>query len=252
MKLIVNNLAVEYQESGSGPVVLLLHGWAQDHKTFNDLSDKLSRDYKVIRLDLPGFGATDQPKQAWDITEYASFVKAFLEKLKADQISAIVGHSFGGRVAIKMTAADSHIAKHLILIDAAGVRHDRSARNRLFLVVAKAGKAATLLPGLRQARNKLRHSLYKAAGSDDYLKAGRMRDIFSKTISEDLQADAAKIKSETILIWGENDHETPLTDGKKLEAAIPNAKLIVLEGAGHFAYLDKPHEVAEIIEKAIK
>lgn len=252
MNVIINGLATSYEESGKGPGVLLLHGWGQTGKTYKSLMAELSANYRVITLDLPGFGGSQRPGEDWDISHYAAFVQSFLSKIKADHVEALIGHSFGGRIALKGVATGVLRAERLILINTAGVRHSQSARNTAFWVVAKLGKVITTLPGLRSLRRGLRQKLYQTAGSDDYVTAGNMKGIFSKVIAEDLQTDAASITIPTLLIWGEDDKDTPLADGQKLHEQIENSRLEVLVDAGHFSYIDQPDKVLRLIKEALE
>lgn len=245
MQIIVDNLAVHYRDEGSGKTVVLLHGWQAGLETFDDLAKELSSHHRVVRLDWPGFGRSQRPGAIWGISDYAKLLAAFLEKIDA-QPFCLLGHSFGGRVVIK-AAADKLIgADRIVLVDSGGIKKSQSLRNQALKVVAKTGKAATaVVPGLR---NKLRTRLYKTIGSTDYLEAGPMREIFLKTINEDLQDDAGKVTTPTLLIWGKDDTETPVSDGRLLAGKIAGAKLEILDG-GHFIYLDRPNEVTNLVRR---
>jgi pimeloyl-ACP methyl ester carboxylesterase len=98
----------------------------------------------------------------------------------------------------------------------------------------------------------LRSSLYSAAGSSDYLEAGPLKKTFLKVINEDLSFPAAAIQQPTLLIWGENDDTTPLKEARQLHDKIRGSKLVVLTGAGHFAYSEQPTKVAKLIEDFVK
>ncbi len=113
MKVIVDNIAIESVDSGEGPVILMLHGWKDSLNTFDKLVPLLPG-YRVIRLDMPGFGASDAPRNAWGVGEYVDFVKAFIEKLNISP-EIIVGHSFGGRIAIKGVGTGVLKPKMLVL-----------------------------------------------------------------------------------------------------------------------------------------
>ncbi len=249
MKLIVNNLAVEYQDQGQGPVILLLHGWGQSLQTFDQLAADLQSDFRVVRLDLPGFGSSQRPQKAWGVGDYARMAEDFARKLNLT-VDAAIGHSFGGRIAIVLAARDHLSLRRLVLIDAAGVAKSATTRNMVIKSLAKAGKVATSLPGLHYFQASMRRHLYRAAGSTDYLLAGPMKDIFLKTIHEDLQRQAAKIAVPTLAIWGRDDTETPLSDGQLLVGQIHGVRLEVLEG-GHFIYLDQPQQVTQLVREFI-
>jgi pimeloyl-ACP methyl ester carboxylesterase len=230
----------------------MLHGWGDTAATFADLAGRLQAAHRVVRLDLPGFGGTELPPANWRIADYAGFVQAFVQKLGLKSLEVIIAHSFGGRVTIKALATGLIAPRRIILMGTAGVRHSRSLRNQAFKAAAKAGKAVTSLPGLSQLRSKLRRSLYQAAGSTDYLTAGPMRQVFVNTINEDLQDNAGHISVPALLIWGQNDTETPLGDGQILSNKIPHATLKVVPGAGHFVHHDAADAVYAYIQEFLK
>lgn len=246
MKIIVDNHAVEYEGAGTGPVILLLHGWMQSLHTFDALVPALSISFRVIRLDLPGFGGSEPPKSAWGVGEYARFVRDFCEKLQI-QPEIVLGHSFSGRIAAKGTAEGVLRPKKLILIASAGLAKHKTVRSRLFWIVAKAGKMGLFLFP-RSVQDRFRRRLYEKAGSE-YLDAGPLKDTFLLVTREDLSEAARKIHVPTLLIWGENDTETPLSDGRRLKELISGARLKILNGAGHFVHQEKPVEVARLISE---
>ena len=247
MKIIVQNLATEYLDEGTGKVVLFLHGWQDNLHTFNSLVSLLSPRLRIIRLDLPGFGKSEVPKETWDLDHYVRFVNDFIQKLNI-QVDTLVGHSFGGRIAIKGEATKNLQAQKIILICSAGIAKNRTFRNLVFKLLAKIGGLITYIPPLIFWREGLRKRMYSFIGSD-YLNTGALREIFLKIISEDLSASAKKITTPTLLIWGENDTETLLSDGKQLAGLIPNSKLKVISGTGHFVHKEKSQEVAKLVQE---
>jgi len=253
MNTVVDGILVHYQEAGDkdAPVALLLHGWAADIKSFAKLAEHLQKQFRVIRLDMPGFGGSEQPSPDWHIADYAQFVAHFATKINVQKIGLLVGHSFGGRVSIKAVASGLLAPAQLVLLDSGGVQHSRDARNQVYKAIAKTGKVVTMLPGLRKFQGKLRRALYKSAGSTDYLNAGVMKQIFLNTINEDLRADAAKIAIPTLLVWGANDDQTPVADGELLAEAIPGSHLQVVAGAGHYVQLDAPEKVQQFIDEFV-
>ena len=244
MRSIIRNLAVEYEEQGSGPVVLMLHGWKQDVHTFDAITPALASAFRVIRLDLPGFGGSETPPVGWNVSEYVVFVATFIQKLGIT-VDVLVGHSFGGRIALKGLGGGVLKARRLVLVGSAGLTKKDTLRNHLFLVVAKIGKAGSaFLPF--SLREHLRRRLYTRAGSD-LLDAGAMKETFLLTRGEELSSFAQKVRVPTLLIWGEEDSQTPLDQGKRFAELISGAKLVVLPKAGHFVHQEKAAEVAKLI-----
>ena len=244
MKIIVNDIATEYMDGGTGPVILMLHGWKDSLHTFDPLIPALTQAHRVVRLDLPGFGGTETPQKNWKLDDYVEFVAALISKLKLD-VRVLAGHSFGGRVAIKGLAEGVFTAQKLVLIASAGVAERNTLRNKSLKVLAKVGKLATL-PLPKRLKNSLRNRLYKNIQSD-YANAGALKETFVNVISENLSASAAKIPVPTLLIWGSADNETPLEEGVRLSGLIKGSKLELLQAAGHFVHREHPDVVALMI-----
>jgi pimeloyl-ACP methyl ester carboxylesterase len=244
MKTIVDNLAVEYKDEGQGPVLLMLHGWGNNLSYLDPLVTRLG-EFRIIRLDLPGFGSSETPHEPWNIERYARFVTDFCKKIDVIP-DFLLGHSFGGRITIKATGAQILHAKKIVLIDAAGVAEPQSVKLLLSATVAKAGKL--LLRPFPSTYLRARRFLYEKTGSD-YLQTAGLADTFVLTIRENLSTDAGRITAPTLLIWGENDMPTPLSQGKKLHALIRGSKLEVIPKAGHFVYREHPDEVAKLIKE---
>ena len=248
MKLIVSGLAAEYADEGSGPVILMLPGWMNTLHNFDALTSLLAAKYRIVRLDLPGFGGgTEAPPSDWHISDYATFVKSFIEKVGLTSY-ILIGHSFGGRVAIKGVGQNILHPSRLILIGSAGIAKHRTLRNRILTVFAKIGKMILYIPPLFFWRKQIRKKLYKWLRSD-YLAAGAMSRVYLNAIREDLQEYARKISIPTLLIWGSDDEMVPQRDGKLFANLVKDSKLEILPGVGHSPHCDRPEEVAQLITK---
>ena len=242
MKVLVEGLATEYRDDGSGPVWLYLHGWKDDIHTFDALITSLN-EHRSVRLDLPGFGASEIPKNSWSVADYVQFVRAFTDKIDVTP-DVIIGHSMGGRIAIRGVADGVFKPRRLVLIASAGVAERNAFRARGLLILAKIAKAITSLPPLDRMQEPLRRFIYGPARSD-YENSGPLRKTFLKVISENLSSAAEKITVPTLLIWGSRDEATPLEEGERLYALISSSKLDVAEGVGHFVHRDVPDKVAK-------
>jgi pimeloyl-ACP methyl ester carboxylesterase len=247
MQIMVNGQLIQYRDEGKGHAILMLHGWGSNLATFDTLANHLSKRFRVVRLDLPGFGGSPRPTDNWGVGDYARQVRDVTSKLRIDKLYAIIGHSFGGRVIIKGIAESYFHPQKVVLIGTAGVKPPKSIKKSAYAVVAKAGKAITMVPGLKSLRRVLRKKLYEAAGASDYLNAGAMQKIFLNTIDEDLLPLVHTITQPALLIWGENDNETPLTDARRIMRELPDGQLIVIPQAGHFVYSDD----AVAVDKAL-
>ncbi|MDB5161706.1 MAG: alpha/beta hydrolase family protein [Candidatus Saccharibacteria bacterium] len=247
MKIVLDGQLVDYKDEGKGKLIVLLHGWGNDKKSLDSLAAHLAKHYRVIRIDFPGFGGSPKPKSDWYIGEYARFLTGFLKKLEIKNVYALAGHSFGGRVIIKSIAEQLINPEKVILMGAAGVKPKEALKKAIYKAIAKTGKAVTALPGLRGMRENLRRRLYASAGSMDYYNAAEMRTIFQHTIDEDLLPFVERITQPALLIWGEGDTETPVSQAHTMMAKLKHGELLVVEHAGHFVFNDQPG----IVEKKI-
>jgi pimeloyl-ACP methyl ester carboxylesterase len=250
VNVVCQGLLTHYKIEGppQAPLILMLHGWGTSAADFDQLATGLSGRLRVLRLDLPGFGGTQTPPPDWHVSDYVDFVHQFLSKLEIHSLDVVLGHSFGGRIALKAIATAQLQPKRLILLDSAGIKPASSLRAQTFRLVAKVGKSSLNLPGLKQFAPSLRRRLYRSANSNDYLSAGQLRPIFLNVIAEDLTSSARQIRIPVLLIWGSLDTDTPLADGEKLAQVMTNSKLMVIEGAGHFVHQDAHDEVLKAIE----
>lgn len=246
MKIIIDNVAAEYSDEGTGTVLLMLHGWKDSLRTFDPLARELSAQYRIVRLDMPGFGGTELPRTNLKLDDYVDFVELFIEKLGVTP-EAIIGHSFGGRVILKGISRGVFHPHKVILIAAAGVSEKKPGRNGALKLLARVGKLATApLPG--SLRTKLRGTLYRSIGSD-YHATGVLKDIFINVVSENLSAVAEQVATPSLIIWGSEDASTPLADGQKLARLIRGSRLKVFDGASHFVHHERAREIARLIRE---
>jgi pimeloyl-ACP methyl ester carboxylesterase len=230
----INNHTIYYQKTGRGKDLVLLHGWRQDVSTWWGIVELLKDDFTLWMLDLPGFGRSETPKKPFTVKDYSEIVSGFIKGQKIKN-PVLLGHSLGGRVAIKL-ASISHTGS-VILEDAAGIKTVPMVKEVFLAAAAKTFKF--LVPDIFNLKDKLRHLVYRSLDSD-YEDVGELRETFVNLTNEDLTPDLAKIKSETLLIWGEKDRAVPLKMGKKMYKLIENSRIEVLDGIGHFPHLENP------------
>ena len=161
----------------------------------------------------------------------------------------IIGHSFGGRVIIKLSGTGRISPKKIVLIDSAGVLPKRSLKAKIKVASFKTVKWFLQLPVIR---NYSENTLNKARGyfgSADYNSAPPvLRQTLVKVVNEDLVPYMDKITAPTLLIWGENDTATPLSDAKRMEKLIPDAGLVSVSGAGHYSFLENMPLFVRVLE----
>lgn len=235
MKIKIQNININYIQYGEGKDIILLHGWGQNIDMMKPLGDNFSDRFRITILDFPGFGESDEPKETWNIEKYALILEEFLKKLKVKK-PIVIGHSFGGRVAIRYSARNP--IEKLVLFGSPCIRIEEE----LSLSVKFLKKLKTL-PGM----NDFGEYMKKYIGSRDYKAASPiMRQTLVEVVNEDLSKYAREIEEPTLLIWGENDTEAPVSDAKELERIMIDAALIVLPGT-HYAYLENLGQVVNIL-----
>lgn len=249
----VNGLRIAESILGDGSPVLMLHGWGANINLMLPLAQKLALSgYKNYVLDLPGFGESDVPPDAWGVLDYANFVLVYLDHHALEQVH-LVGHSFGGRLGLVLGAEHSQRIDKMVLIDSAGVRTPPSRSSQLRLKAYRLALTTLNRVGLSAQSNQLRAWYTGRYGSSDYKAAsGVMRETFVRVVNEDLLPYAARVRPSTLLMWGDQDQDTPLWQGKLLEQMIPDAGLVVWEGAGHYSYLDRLADTARVIDHFFK
>lgn len=241
------NKKVFYEDRGQGKPIVFLHGWGCDHKIFDAITTPLSGTHRVIALDFPGFGESDEPDTVWGVEDYTRCFEAFCKGLGLEKPN-LVGHSFGGRVSILFASRND--TDRMVLADAAGVKPQRSVGYYFKVYSYKTVKWFIL----KVLRDEEKMEKYRAkTGSSDYRNATpRMKAILSKVVNEDLRSEMPKIKAPTVLFWGTEDTATPMRDARIMEKLIPDTGLITVPGAGHFAFLEQSAQFLSILRSFFK
>lgn len=244
MVIDVHGASVYYEQHGNGkPDILLLHGWGCSTELMRPVSDQLCKRARVTMIDFPGHGRSSRPPEPWGAEEYAGMTAALIEGLGIGPCD-IAGHSHGGRIALLLAAERPELVGKLALTGAAGLHAEpteaqkkRSAAYKRLRALCDALEKAKVFGGMPE---RMRESLRKKYGSRDYNALdAEMRRTFVKVVNFDVEPYLSKVRASTLLLWGDQDTETPLWMGKKMEQLIPDAGLVVLEGGTHYAYLEK-------------
>lgn len=232
------------------PAVVFAHGWGRSHRDFIPVAEALAPVAQSYLLDLPGFGDSPRPEDGWGTAQYADYLQQHLrDDLGLDRY-IWVGHSFGGRIGLRLGAAQAPL-DHLVIVAGAGVprdipRHEqikRRARGRMFKLRKKLTRGEEALAAL-EAR----------FGSVDYVHSREigMRDIFLSTITENQSADLPSITAPTTLIYGARDTETPPEIGRKIADLVPGATYIECPQFDHISILDRGrHQIALAVKSAL-
>ncbi len=239
MKKILKDVEVNYIQYGKGKDVILLHGWGQNIEMMKFIGDRLEN-FRITIIDFPGFGDSSEPPFPWTVSDYTDLLYKLVKELKIKK-PIIMGHSFGGRVAIKY-ASMYDVEKLVLFASPFNDNNDQLSTKTKIL------KGLKRLPGM----NKIGEFMKNFIGSSDYKKASpTMRQVLVNAINEDLSNDAKKIVCPTLLIWGTNDEAVPVSEAKKLEKLIDDAALIVLPGT-HYAYIENIDRVMRILDNFLE
>jgi pimeloyl-ACP methyl ester carboxylesterase len=250
----LNGLSVHYRDEGQGMPVVLVHGTAASLHTWDDWTDSLKKDYRVIRMDIPAFGLTGpHPDADYSIEAYVAFLGQFLDQLDIDSMY-LAGNSLGGNIAWNFASEHPDKVKKLILLDAAGYPSDEPdpwifglARTPVLnLIVSYLTPRFIIKNNLEQVYfddSKITDSLVTRYHRMS-LRAGNRQAFIdrAKTPFVDHTAKLEQLDMPTLILWGDHDTWIPLEDGQKFAWDIENSELLVLENTGHVPMEESPEE----------
>lgn len=252
--LKLNGMDVHYRIEGEGQPLVLIHGTASSLHTWDDWTDILKDNFKVIRLDMPGFGLTGpHPERKYALTDYSDLLNQFLKNLEIDSLY-LAGNSLGGSIAWQYSLDYPEQVKKLILIDAAGFPKEQIPK--IFTLAQDPFWAPVLrwvTPKFLIADN-LREVYHDDAKVNKALitryhkmslRAGN-RDAFidrAKLTFADQTDQLQMIRCPTLIQWGKYDNWIPLEDGEAFNRLIPKSQLIIYE-AGHVPMEEIPEQTA--------
>lgn len=251
---IIDGLKIEYTEAGTkdGIPVLLLHGWGSSFDVYKGIMNALSDRCYLVALNFPGCGNSETMKTPWNLDDYCNLVLKFIQNIGLEN-PILIGHSHGGRVTLNLVANGLINPPKIVLLDSAGLipvktkSQKRRARN------FKTIKKVLSLPIINNFSDGLLEKARKHYGSADYNAAPPvLRQTLVSLVNTDLRDILPNIKCPSLLIWGENDTATPLSDAKIIESLIPDSGLCVIEGTGHFSFCEKPYQANAILREFIK
>ena len=250
MNTNINGLNINYIDEGTGPLLVMLHGWGSNIDLFSGVISFAKSKYHVVAMDMPGFGKSDEPAEPMNVDAFVDFVLDFIKKLYPEEKEIIfLGHSMGGRIIIKLASGihdgrikTDFVIPRIILTDSAGIipekTKEQKKRTKRYHFYKKLIEKSGILKIDPDALNKLQ----KKFGSADYAAASPvMRKSLVMAVNEDMVPYMPSVTQPTLLIWGDKDTATPLSDGQQMEKIMPEAGLAVINGAGHYSFLDNPY-----------
>lgn len=252
MEIQVNGKKINYEVSGQGKPIVLLHGWLASLETMAPLARHLEKHFKVYSIDVIGFGKSELPDNPLNTNDFGDFLKELLEKLEIEN-PILIGHSNGGRMIINFAGRNLGKINKIVLIDSAGIVPKRKPKYYIKTYIFKALKNIFKILPKTEMVNNLKDRMLGKFGSSDYKNSP---DVLKKTMSiilnEDQKYLMPNIKAPTLLIWGDQDTATPIEDGKTMEKLIPGSGLVIYEGAGHFSYLDRLSNCLLVLDEFFK
>ena len=245
-QISINSLKTNYKIAGSGPAILILNGWGSKAERWVKVGEMLVENgYKIVIPDLPGFGGTDVPPKPWGLNEYCGFIADFTKTLNLEKFY-LLGHSFGGALAVKYTLRFPEKIEKLFLMASACIRK-KTIKKWVLVRISKFFKIFSFLPFYALARKVF----YKfiVSGSDYQYTKGVMKESFLKVVNEDLSKVLSLINVPTVIIWGAKDDTTLVEDAYFIEREINNSKLIIIPEGDHDLEQKMPETLTEKIIK---
>jgi pimeloyl-ACP methyl ester carboxylesterase len=228
---------------GPAPLLVGLHGWGRDHR---DLQSAV-RTHSHLLVDLPGFGVSPPPAEAWGAADYASCIAAALDEHGPTEPVVIVGHSFGGRVAVCLAASRPELVRGMVLCGAPLLRLAKATGPP---VTYRLGRRAHQMGLLSDGRFE---AMRRARASDDYNSAsGVMRRVLVRTVNESYDEQLRTVTCPVGLLWGSSDQAVPTSTIEKARGLLTTLVAVeIVDGAGHDVHLQAPGPLAAMIEKII-
>lgn len=232
--------------------VVILHGWASQLERWPPVMEEFKNaGFEVLLPSLPGFCPEKQLDKPWSVVDYADWLKEYLAKKEIKKY-LLLGHSFGGRIAIKLASENPKELKALVLVDSAGIKPALTFKKILFFILAKIGKVLFLLPPFCFFKKSTHLLFYKLVGEKDYLLASSvMKETLQKIVSFDQKKELEDIKKPTLILWGARDRQTPIPNGRLMNKKIKNSQFIIFAEASHALPFQKTKRmVREVLEFA--
>ncbi|MCV7172346.1 alpha/beta fold hydrolase [Mycobacterium manitobense] len=262
---------VAYRDAGEGETLLLIHGMAGSSQTWREVMPRLSRHYRVIAPDMLGHGQSGKPRTDYSLGAFAVWLRDFLDELGVESVT-IVGHSLGGGIAMQFLYQHPEYCNRLVLISSGGLGQDVGWILRLLSAPGAELVMPVIAPSpVLAAGNKVRSWLSSAGlrsprGAEIWnayssFADRQTRDAFLKTLRSvvDYRGQAVSALSRlqlrtelpSLAIWGERDEIIPVQHAHDAQAVRPGNRLEVLPDVGHFAHVEAPSQVIDLIEDFI-
>jgi pimeloyl-ACP methyl ester carboxylesterase len=235
------------QLGNSDRPIVMLHGWGQNLQSLQPMGELLAYKEKVHIIDLPGFGKSAPPPEDWDTTQYADRICQYLDDNGIDRAD-MLGHSFGGRVSIRLAHKYPNRVRSITLINSGGLQRKRTFKQSLRSQWVRNMRNSFKISPIYRDELLTWHT--QKYGSRDYLNAGALQGTLVKTVSEDVTEIVKQISVPVLLLWGEADTETPVEMGHRYHSLFPNSQLITIPNRDHFMFqAEGAHLCAYYVDK---
>lgn len=260
MEIEVNGVRCHYRDDGAGPVVILLHGFTSQLSTWRDIIPALRKDFRVVAVDLPGYGASEKPPGfAYDLPGFAKWLGAFMDAIGAPR-AALIGNSMGGGIAYTLATSSPERVTRLVLVDAVGYQ-SRKERFFLFRLMAMRGIGELLMATMTRfaVRLILRAFVYHDSTQvseevvTNYLaplqtsagRAAALRTI--RRVAFDAAPGPVPCRVPTLIVWGAKDRIVPPAHAALFSRDIPGAKLHLFDDCGHFPQEERAEAFNQLV-----
>lgn len=230
----IEGKTISFEVLGTGRTLLIIHGWGGSRESLRGLAEMLQKKYKVVLLDLPGFGRSENPDPSWGIDEFTAVIARFLQKQRLSP-AIVLGHSFGGTLALYLAVRYPKLVNKLVLL---APSYRRGGKKSPFAALFK-----DILP---KPIKRLLYGIFFPAS--ELYKYPHLEPNFRKIITHDVSGDIRLIAVPTLILWGDKDSYVPVAHGRRLQKIIKDSQLEIFKGMGHGLPVYEPEKVYKKLE----
>lgn len=231
--------------------ILIIRGWKSKKKNWRKTIEILEKNgFEVLSPNLPGFTKKLPLKKPWRIDDYKNWLIDYLEDKDWAKFN-VLGHSFGGAIAIKIAKEKPEKVEKIVLV-APAIFGTKSFKNIIFYIIARVINFFISLPIFKNNSQKIKKKLSLYGIKEYYFERGVMAKTLKNLSKEDFKEDLKNIYQDTLIVWGRRDRSVSIKYAKKLKKFLKNSKLLILKEIGHHPQIEKPKEFTEIIIKFLK
>lgn len=233
----IKGVKTHYQLIGQGQPLVMLHGWGCDWQIWYPLIQSLSTHYQLIIPDLPAFGQSEAAAAIWNTTDYVKWFEEFIKATLDTKPFMLMGHSFGGKIGAVYASQQPAQLQKLILVGSSGLPDPLPPHRALQQTVL--GLIPTQLKNAIPAAFKYKVLNSTGSATDHFHSNPTQRQILRQIVRENIAHYLPNLTVPTLLLWGKNDPETPLNQGRRFAELTPHSTLVLLEKSGHFPFIDE-------------